>query len=344
MERRPFFERFGPARILGELRQTIGRVGAAGLVVCADSFGALVAAGEVNELAADLDGCQVVEVRYVLGTDLAQTAVQAEEGCLEEVIRLFPATDVGVVTDIARASATNRSWARAMSRSRGGVARFEPVEQAACVGGLSQSFSPLRASTAADRKPNGILRFGSLAGQPGGRGRRWNVNLNVQRDHRLSHSLPKVDVGGGPMAVQSDLKGRIQKRERLWIMVREINAHEYEAEVIGSSVPVLLDVYGEHCGPCRQLAPTIDRLASQFKGRAKVLKLESGANPELAGGLAVSAVPTVLAFRDGKEVGRLVGVRPESAYRKLLEVAERDSPAKTAADAIGIATSEPQYR
>jgi thioredoxin 1 len=102
-------------------------------------------------------------------------------------------------------------------------------------------------------------------------------------------------------------------------MVREINAAEYETEVIGSSVPVLLDVYGDHCQPCRQLAPTIDKLAMHYQDRAKVLKMESGANPELAGGLAVSAVPTVMAFRDGKEVGRLVGLRPESAYRKLLE-------------------------
>ncbi len=104
-------------------------------------------------------------------------------------------------------------------------------------------------------------------------------------------------------------------------MTREINATEYQAEVIGSSVPVLLDIYGEHCPPCHQLAPTIDRLAAQFEGRAKVLKLESGANRELAGELAVSAVPTVVAFRGGKEVGRLVGLRPESAYRKLLEAA-----------------------
>jgi thioredoxin 1 len=104
-------------------------------------------------------------------------------------------------------------------------------------------------------------------------------------------------------------------------MTREINATQYEAEVTGSPVPVLLDVYGEHCPPCRQLAPTIDRLAAHYVGRAKVLKVESGANRELAGALAVSAVPTVVAFRDGKEVGRLVGLRSESAYRKLLESA-----------------------
>jgi thioredoxin 1 len=104
-------------------------------------------------------------------------------------------------------------------------------------------------------------------------------------------------------------------------MTREINEAQYEAEVVGSPVPVLLDVYGEHCGPCRQLAPTIDKLAGEYEGRATVLKVEAGANRELAGGLAVSSVPTVVAFQGGKEVGRLVGLRPESAYRKLLEAA-----------------------
>ena len=104
-------------------------------------------------------------------------------------------------------------------------------------------------------------------------------------------------------------------------MAREINAAQYQTEVIGSPVPVLLDVYGDHCPPCHQLAPTIDRLATQYEGRARVLKVESGANRELAGDLGISAVPTVVAFRDGKEVGRLVGFRPESAYRKLLEAA-----------------------
>jgi thioredoxin 1 len=104
-------------------------------------------------------------------------------------------------------------------------------------------------------------------------------------------------------------------------MAREINAAEYETEVLGSTVPVLLDVYGEHCPPCRQLAPVIETLAAQYEGRARVLKMEAGANRELAGGLAISSVPTVVAFRDGKEVGRLVGLRPESAYRKLLGAA-----------------------
>jgi thioredoxin 1 len=104
-------------------------------------------------------------------------------------------------------------------------------------------------------------------------------------------------------------------------MAREIVAAEYEAEVLSSPVAVLLDVYGDHCGPCRQLAPVIDRLAEQYEGRARVLKMEAGANPELAGRLGISSVPTVVAFRDGREVGRLVGLRPEPSYRAMLEAA-----------------------
>jgi thioredoxin 1 len=105
------------------------------------------------------------------------------------------------------------------------------------------------------------------------------------------------------------------------MMAREIDQSQYEPEILASPLPVLLDIFGEHCGPCRQLAPLIDRLATDYDGRAKVLKVDAGTNQELAGSLAVSSVPTVVAFRDGREVGRLVGLRPESAYRKLLESA-----------------------
>src|SRR5262245_12888477 len=107
-------------------------------------------------------------------------------------------------------------------------------------------------------------------------------------------------------------------------MAREIAATEYEAEVLGSPVPVLLDVYGEHCSPCRALSPDLDKLSAEYEGRARVLKIEAGANRELAGNLAISSVPAVLAFREGREVGRLIGLRPESAYRKLLEAAGVD--------------------
>jgi thioredoxin 1 len=104
-------------------------------------------------------------------------------------------------------------------------------------------------------------------------------------------------------------------------MAQHITAAEYEAEVLGSPIPVLLDVYGDYCPPCRQLAPVIDKLAAEYEGRARVLKLEAGENRELASSLAISSVPTVVAFQNGREVSRLVGLRPESAYHKMLSAA-----------------------
>ena len=101
-------------------------------------------------------------------------------------------------------------------------------------------------------------------------------------------------------------------------MAREIRSSEWEAEVVRSAVPVLVDVFGTYCPPCRALAPTLDKLASEYEGRARVVKLDVEADRDLAGGLHVTSVPTVIAFRDGKESGRLVGLRPEGAYRKLL--------------------------
>jgi thioredoxin 1 len=101
-------------------------------------------------------------------------------------------------------------------------------------------------------------------------------------------------------------------------VAKEIRSSEWEAEVVRSDVPVLVDVFGAYCPPCRALAPTIDRLASEYEGRARVVKLDVEADRDLANGLRVTSVPTVIAFRHGKESGRLIGLRSEGAYRKLL--------------------------
>ncbi len=101
-------------------------------------------------------------------------------------------------------------------------------------------------------------------------------------------------------------------------MSREIRDSEWQNEVLDSKLPVLVDVYSSYCGPCRMLAPTIERLSTEFEGRAQVVKLNTHNGTEVAASLGVTAVPTVLAFQDGREVGRIVGFRPEAAYRELL--------------------------
>ena len=82
---------------------------------------------------------------------------------------------------------------------------------------------------------------------------------------------------------------------------------------------VLVDFYADWCGPCRILAPTIEELAKEYEGRALVAKVDIDQNPDSAQRLGVMAVPTVVVFRNGKEVARYVGAQPKGVLKKALE-------------------------
>jgi thioredoxin 1 len=103
------------------------------------------------------------------------------------------------------------------------------------------------------------------------------------------------------------------------VMVHELNHADWDAQVVGSPLPVLVDFYSTYCPPCRTLAPILERVAADFEGRARVVKVNSEENISVASALHVTAVPTVVVFRNGKEVGRVVGLRSEAVYRKMLE-------------------------
>jgi thioredoxin 1 len=92
----------------------------------------------------------------------------------------------------------------------------------------------------------------------------------------------------------------------------------WKKEVEDSPIPVLVDFWAPWCGPCRMLAPTIEKIAAEYQGRIKVGKLNTDENQETPGGLRISAIPTVLVFQGGKEVERLVGVNTESKFRSTL--------------------------
>ena len=97
------------------------------------------------------------------------------------------------------------------------------------------------------------------------------------------------------------------------------STEDFAREVLNADKPVLVDFYADWCGPCRQLAPTIEQLAAQYEGRAIVSKVNIDRHSELAGRYGIQSIPTVLFFKDGKEVQRLVGVHPESAYASVLD-------------------------
>lgn len=88
-------------------------------------------------------------------------------------------------------------------------------------------------------------------------------------------------------------------------------------ELTGSGTS-LVDLYADWCGPCKIMAPTIDKLATRFEGKANVGKLNVDDNAGIAQRLGVSSIPTVVIFKEGQEVGRYVGVQSEDALAKAL--------------------------
>ena len=93
----------------------------------------------------------------------------------------------------------------------------------------------------------------------------------------------------------------------------------FEGEVLNSNLPVFVDFWAEWCGPCRAIGPILDQLAVDFDGKVKVVKINVDENAELAERYGVQAIPTLLIFKNGQQVDRIVGAAPKSRYSEKLE-------------------------
>ena len=107
--------------------------------------------------------------------------------------------------------------------------------------------------------------------------------------------------------------------------VVELTGDNFQSEVLESDLPVLVDFWAKWCGPCKALGPTIDALATEQRGRAKVGKVNLDEHQDLAVQYSISAIPTMLVFQGGQVIDKLVGVTSQQAMQDALEAADTTS-------------------
>ena len=103
--------------------------------------------------------------------------------------------------------------------------------------------------------------------------------------------------------------------------VSEVNDTNFDAEVLKSTAPVLVDFWAPWCGPCRRLAPIVEELATQHSGSAKVVKVNVDESPRIAADYQIHSIPTLMIFKNGDVVDRFVGLQPKSRLEDALRQA-----------------------
>jgi len=102
-------------------------------------------------------------------------------------------------------------------------------------------------------------------------------------------------------------------------LIKDVTDRSFEADVLQADLPVLVDFWATWCAPCRMLAPVIEQVAEEYKGRAKFVKLNVDDNAETAGRYSIRGIPTLLLFKNGELRDQLVGVTSRDNISRIID-------------------------
>lgn len=129
-------------------------------------------------------------------------------------------------------------------------------------------------------------------------------------------SFERLSQGQGPVCGRCKTPLKTSAADGKPVVVTDAT---FASEVERSALPVLVDMWAPWCGPCRMIAPVLEELAAELAGRVRVAKLNTDENPDTAGRFNIRSIPTLLVFKAGQEVDRIIGVQPKADIARRLK-------------------------